>query len=133
MIVLAHTGGDREDLLESRFHGGVGPGTRTRIGPLRHRSGREHDEQCERSSHYFTSGFTTRLRNSTARWSPCSVIGPGSASFGSLAIAVSPSTCCLTMIFFPFSVTLTCRPISRMSRVCHSPGGRLAFSVGRIR
>src|SRR5262245_29127654 len=66
MIVLTHTSRDRENLLESRFHRGVGPWTRTGIGPLRPGAGRERDEQCDRPPHHFTSGVTTRLRNSTA-------------------------------------------------------------------
>jgi DNA (cytosine-5)-methyltransferase 1 len=48
---------------------------------------------------YFTSGVTTILRNAIGPWSPCSVMGPGSLSFESVAMVVSGGPPCQ-----PFSI-----------------------------
>ena len=59
------------------------------------------------------------LANSTDPWSPWTTIAPGSASFGSLAIAVSPSTSLRSMRVFPFSTIVTSPDQPDVSNIYH--------------
>ena len=70
------------------------------------------------------------LRNSTGPWSPWIISGPGSPSLASSAPPVGPAITGSATTVRPLSTTVTRRPTSVISYVCHSPGASAAFSFG---
>src|SRR5207248_687965 len=67
------------------------------------------------------AGVSVSLRNSTEPWSPCTRTGPGAASSLSSAPPVMPGMAWRSMTRSPLSNTVTTRPTSVTSSVCHSP------------
>src|ERR1035441_6811355 len=65
-------------------------------------------------SYLRVSGVRITFRISTWRWSPCRMMGPGSPSLGSMAMAVKPSMCWRSMTLWSFNTTVTSRPTRRI-------------------
>src|SRR5260370_22089919 len=57
-------------------------------------------------------------------------MGPGSSSWLSSAPPVIPDISLLSMMVWPFWMTVIHRPINVMSKVCHSPGFLGSSGVG---
>ena len=79
--------------------------------------GRVGHRQCA-----YRAGRIVMFRYSMAPWSPCSMMGPGDPSSLSIAPPVMPGISRSVMTRRPLNSTVTMRPTSVISNVCHSPG-----------